>query len=57
VTKKSISIPPVKAWLDPVTREAVVMLGDVEIIRDKLDDLEWERKKRKGWKVKYNVKP
>lgn len=57
MTKKSISIPPVKAWLDPVTREAVVMLGDVEIIRDKLDDLEWERKKRKGWKVKYNVKP
>lgn len=42
---------PLDAYLDPVTREAMVVMGDKVLACRKLDDLEWVRWQRRGWKV------
>lgn len=40
-------------WLEPETKEAVVIMNGKELIRRKLDDLTFERKKRAGWRIEH----
>ena len=51
--EETIALGPVEAWLDAKTRQAVVTRGGRLLIRRSLDDLEWVRWQRRGWKVRH----
>jgi hypothetical protein len=44
----------IEQWLDPVTRQKVVLVcGTEEVRSDPLSELQWARAKRIGWKVRH----